>query len=552
AEQVSENLVASEREAKDDKQDASIPGKVDELSCSNQELIHREAGNLNESEFRAIDTGKKIMKNWWQQLVNSGKVVRGKVTSKLNNTSAKKSRRINVRHNKKNWMELSAMYIGQEIRAHKGIIWTMKFSPNGQYLATGGEDGVVRIWRVSSPNALSICFAAEDSVVNKLKDDISFSEKKQLRRPPVVLPNRILKIDESPTQELYGHSNDVMDLAWSDSNVLLSSSMDKTVRMWKIGCDRCLRVFHHKDYVTCIQFNPVNENYFISGSIDGKVRIWGIHERRVVDWADVHDVISAISYQPDGKGFVVGSLSGTCRFYVASGKHFQLEAHIRVNGKKKTSGNKITSIQFSQKNHQRVMITSRDSKVRILEGVELVQTYKGLPMSGSQMSGSFTSSGKHVISVGEDSRVYMWNSNDLGNTSSKQRKSESSCEYFRSKGVTVAVPWSGMRAERRCSCSNLADSSSLKPHQLAFTPGFRESERFSFGSWFSIDGSCRGSMTWPEENLPSWDLPIDGKLCLKDQWYHNCVPETWGLSVVAAGLDGTIKTFHNFGLPVRL
>jgi len=53
--------------------------------------------------------------------------------------------------------------------------------------------------------------------------------------------------------------------------------------------------------VTCIQFNPVNENYFISGSIDGKVRIWGIREERVIDWADIRDVISAISYQQDGK-----------------------------------------------------------------------------------------------------------------------------------------------------------------------------------------------------------------------------------------------------------
>lgn len=53
--------------------------------------------------------------------------------------------------------------------------------------------------------------------------------------------------------------------------------------------------------VTCIQFNPADENYFISGSIDGKVRIWGIREQRVIDWADIRDVISAISYKQDGK-----------------------------------------------------------------------------------------------------------------------------------------------------------------------------------------------------------------------------------------------------------
>lgn len=53
--------------------------------------------------------------------------------------------------------------------------------------------------------------------------------------------------------------------------------------------------------MTCIQFNPIDDNYFISGSIDGKVRIWGLYEKRVVDWVDVRDVITAICYRPDGE-----------------------------------------------------------------------------------------------------------------------------------------------------------------------------------------------------------------------------------------------------------
>ncbi|CAI8598862.1 unnamed protein product [Vicia faba] len=529
----------------DEKTDASLQGE--EL----QEPRHREAETAEEF-------GKKKKKNWWKQFVSTGKLARGIVRSKFVKASTDETCRINVRRNKKSWNEFSAVYGGQKIRAHKGLIWTMKFSPRGQYLATGGEDGVVRIWLVSSLNASSICYAKEASAVSKLKHGVPFSSKKCCQSP-LVLPSKILKIEESPLLELYGHSSDVMDLAWSDSDMLLSSSMDKTVRMWKIGYNQCLKVFHHRDYVTCIQFNPVDENYFISGSIDGKVRIWGIHEERVVDWSDTRDVISAISYQPDGKGFVVGSLCGICHFYVASGKQFVHKAKVRVNEKKKrSSGNKITGIQFFHKNHRRVMITSRDSKVRIFEDAELVQTYKGLPMSGSQMSASFTSSGNHIISVGEDSRVYIWNFNDSGNYFSKQRKTDSSCEHFRSKGVTVAIPWSGMTSERCFSLSDFANYSSEKQCQLAAAPSFRESERFSFGSWFSIDGPCRRSMTWPEENLPSWDSPLSeiefdhAELSFKDLWHENRVPETWGLSVVAAGLDGTIKTFHNFGFPVRL
>jgi WD40 repeat protein len=53
--------------------------------------------------------------------------------------------------------------------------------------------------------------------------------------------------------------------------------------------------------VTCIQFNPVDNNYFISGSIDGKVRIWAIPDCHVVDWTDVKEIVTAVCYRPDGQ-----------------------------------------------------------------------------------------------------------------------------------------------------------------------------------------------------------------------------------------------------------
>ncbi|CAJ1937863.1 unnamed protein product [Sphenostylis stenocarpa] len=563
ADQVSENLVlsggksASEAKVSLDEvkgcpqgeADANFERKVHDFTFTNQE--HRDADS---QEFQEFDMGKRKRKNWWKRFVDMRKCGEGNVKSKLN-AGANKTRRIKVRQNKKRWLEFSGLYIGQEVRAHKGLIWTIKFSPCGQYLASGGEDGVVRTWRVTSLDKSSICYTSKDSTSNsKVECENSSPNKKHSCQPFIFLPNSIFQIEESPLQEFFGHSSDVLDLAWSNSDILLSSSMDKTVRLWQIGCNQCLSVFHHNDYVTCIQFNPVDENCFISGSIDGKVRIWGIREERVIDWADIRDVISAISYQQDGKGFVVGSVTGTCRFYVASGKYFQLEAQIDVHGKKKASGNKITGIQFSQKNVQRIMITTEDSKIHIYDGIELVQKYKGLPKSGSQMSGSFTSSGKHIISVGEDSHVYIWNLDDLENPSSRHTKSERSCEYFFSKGVTVAVPWSGVKVDQRDSSSNFSHHSSEMQTQLDLAPGIRDSERFSLGNWFAIDGTCRGSMTWPEEKLPSWDLPIaedeydQHQLCHKDR----LVSETWGLSIVVAGCDGTMKTFHNFGLPIRL
>jgi WD40 repeat protein len=109
---------------------------------------------------------------------------------------------------------------------------------------------------------------------------------------------------------------------------LLSSSMDKTVKLWHISSLPCLKTFSHSDYgitypfhchlsyfasstlmflyctcisVTCIQFNPVDDRYFISGSLDEKVRIWNIQNREIVDWNDLHEMVTAACYAPDGQ-----------------------------------------------------------------------------------------------------------------------------------------------------------------------------------------------------------------------------------------------------------
>ncbi|KAK4359822.1 hypothetical protein RND71_022051 [Anisodus tanguticus] len=486
---------------------------------------------------------KQKMKKWWKQF--SLKMMKSQSTdvSKTSKifTEKQKVTPVEVQLNRKKINEFSVVYCGQEISAHSGLIWTMKFSPDGKFLASAGEDGVVRIWLVTV-----------DSSCESSNFNFSSRKKKKSCYTPVIVPEKAFKIDESPLHEFHGHTAGVLDLAWSSSNCLLSSSKDKTVRLWEVGLDGCQGVFHHKNYVTCIQFNPINENIFISGSIDGKVRIWGVPEKRVLDWADVHDIVTAVAYQPNGKGLIVGCISGTCRFYELNESVLSLNTQVNLHSSKKSSRSRITGIQFFENDSRRVMITSTDSKIHILDGVEIVHKYKGLSKSGSHTSATFSSTGKHIISVGEDSHVYLWDNADISIRASKQTKSIRSCEHFLSEGISVAIPWSG-QATTAGDSENFQEASSRT----------WDSRRFSVGNWFAKDVSSRGSVTWPEEMLLSRDTN-DEHLCtfkddhLDQQEQHNknlnyrALSPAWGLVIVTAGWDGKIRTFRNYGLPVRV
>lgn len=62
--------------------------------------------------------------------------------------------------------------------------------------------------------------------------------------------------------------------------------------------DSCLPLWFT---VTCVQFNPLDEDYFISGSLDAKIRIWNISNRQVVEWNDLNEMVTAVCYTPDGQ-----------------------------------------------------------------------------------------------------------------------------------------------------------------------------------------------------------------------------------------------------------
>ncbi|XP_049380532.1 uncharacterized protein LOC125845143 [Solanum stenotomum] len=504
------------------------------------------------------------MKKWWKQFILKMSKSQSTDAFKTSNeifTEKQKVTPMKVQLNKKKINEFSAIYCGQEISAHSGLIWTMKFSPDGKYLASAGEDGVVRIWLVTVDSS---CESPNFSLSSHRVKGKHGHKKNKSCYTPVIVPKKAFKIDESPLHEFYGHTAGILDLAWSSSNCVLSSSKDKTVRLWKVGLDGCQGVFHHKNYVTCIQFNPVDENIFISGSIDGKVRIWGVPGKRVLEWTDTHDIVTAVAYQPNGQGFIVGCISGTCCFYELNESVLSLNTQVHLHSRKKSSGSRITGIQFFENDSQRVMITSEDSKIHILDGVEIVHKYKGLSKSGCHTSATISSTGKHIVSVGEDSRVYLWdNADDINIQASKQTKSIRSCEHFLSEGISVAIPWSG-QATTVVDSENFG-SSNFDPlrseHQKASSKTL-DSRRFSIGNWFSMDVSFRGSVTWPEEML----LPHenDEHLCsskvdhLHQQHQHNknlnyrALSPAWGLVIVTAGWDGKIRTFHNYGLPVRV
>ncbi|KAM3287043.1 WD repeat-containing protein 44 [Capsicum chacoense] len=507
--------------------------------------------------------------------------------------------RVRVRQYGKSSKELTALYQSQEIQAHNGSIWTIQFSLDGKYLASAGEDRVIHIREVTSsdrkgdlsldkpedgnfnlllsataspePTTMSPSF---DGHLEKKKRGRSSTSRKSMGSEHILVPETVFALSEKPICSFEGHLDDVLDLSWSKSQQLLSSSMDKTVRLWELSSKSCLKIFSHSDYVTCIQFNPVDDRYFISGSLDAKVRIWSIPERQVVDWNDLHEMVTAACYTPDGQGALVGSYKGSCHLYSISDNKLQQKAQINLqNMKKKTHQRKITGFQFVPGSMSQVLITSADSRIRVVDGADLFHKFKGFRNTSRQISASTTADGRYVVCASEDSHVYIWkHEGDSRPSRNKGVTITQSYEHFHSQDVSVAIPWPGMSDMLRYHTSSSGEQSShdgLDEVSTANHPPspVEECSPLTSGCGNSpLHGTIssatnnyffdRISATWPEEKLllatkyRSPRVSTDASIA-----FSSGLTQTkfcWGLVIVTASHRGEIRTFQNFGLPIRI
>ena len=217
-------------------------------------------------------------------------------------------------------------------------------------------------------------------------------------------------------REYEGHTSSILDLSWSKNNFLLSSSMDKTVRLYHISRTECLCAFKHNDFVTSIQFHPRDDRFFLAGSLDSKLRLWSIPDKSVAFWAQVPDMVTAVAFTPDGKTSIAGCLNGVCIIYDTEGLKAHSQIHVRSARGKNAKGSKITGIDAitmprdDPSGDVKLLITSNDSRVRLynLRDRSLEIKFRGNENSCSQIHASFSDDGKFVLCGSEDRKAYIW------------------------------------------------------------------------------------------------------------------------------------------------
>jgi WD40 repeat protein len=211
-------------------------------------------------------------------------------------------------------------------KAHKSLVTSLTFLPDGQRLLSASWDGTVRVWKVSEGTKMD-----ELSLGRPIRFATLFPDGQLLAISTYDPAIQLWQFsDKTLLRTLTGHKDWVHEVFFSpDGKFLISGSKDGTVKVWQVSDGSLVRTLsgHSKPVVT-VALSP-DGRFIASGSEDSTVRIWRMADGKLVKVLQGRVkgmAVNVVRFSPDGKWLAFGDIAITL-YRFPEGRKERIAAH---------------------------------------------------------------------------------------------------------------------------------------------------------------------------------------------------------------------------------
>ncbi|KAK2181580.1 hypothetical protein NP493_392g05000 [Ridgeia piscesae] len=292
------------------------------------------------------------------------------------------------------------------LTGHDGEIFTVRFSPDGQTLASGGFERLIFLW-----NTYGECenFAVLKGHTGAIMQVVFSTDGTRLVSASTDKTVAIWDIEVGTRlKKLKGHQTFVnsCDITRRGPQFICSGSDDGTVRLWDTRKKGAAQSFQNTYQVTSVCFSDTGEQ-IMSGGIDNDVKVWDLRKTDLLYQMQGHtDTVTGIRLSSDGSYLLSNGMDNTVRIWDVR-PYAPQERCVKIfHGIQHTFEKNMLRVAWSP-DGSKVSAGSGDRHVYVWDTTSRRILYKLPGHAGSVNDIDFHPIEPIVVSVSSDKRIYL-------------------------------------------------------------------------------------------------------------------------------------------------